>query len=154
MHLAPFQITEPSFALEVYELQQLAYPIEAELIGLPSIPPLLDTPETLQACGEQFIGCVESEQLVGAVSYKLVDEGEGVTLDIHRMMVHPERFRRGIASRLLESVLAVPGIRKAIVSTGTRNTPAVSLYERYAFRPVGIVEIAPDVTITKFEQTL
>jgi tRNA(adenine34) deaminase len=151
-HVRPLDIREPASAEAVYHLQQLAYPIETKLIGLPSIAPLLDTPETLQNCGEQFIACFEEDRLVGAVSYKLIDNLS--TLDIHRMMVHPDRFRRGIASKLLEAALAIPGIRKALVSTGTLNTPAVALYERYGFQPDGLVEIAPDVTITKFSQTL
>ncbi|HZG74855.1 MAG TPA: GNAT family N-acetyltransferase [Paenibacillus sp.] len=113
---------------------------------------MLDTPETLASCGESFVGCFEGGgRLVGAVSYKLFDEGE--TLDIHRMMVHPDRFRLGIASRLLDAVLALPGLRKAIVSTGTANAPAVALYERHGFRPTGLVDIAPDVTITQFQKT-
>ncbi|HZG55968.1 GNAT family N-acetyltransferase [Paenibacillus sp.] len=113
---------------------------------------MLDTPETLAACGESFVGCFEADgRLVGAVSYKRVDDGG--TLDIHRMMVDPERFRRGIASRLLDAVLSLPGLRHAIVSTGTANTPAVALYERHGFRPVGLVDIAPDVTVTRFSRT-
>ncbi len=146
-----FDIADPGLAVAVHGLQQASYPIEAKLIGLDTIPPMLDTPETLAACGESFVGCFEAGgRLVGAVSYKLVDGGE--TLDIHRLMVHPDRFRLGIASRLLDSVFALPGVRKAIVSTGTANAPAVLLYERYGFRPTGLVDIAPDVTVTQFEK--
>ena len=152
LDIRPFDIGEPALAQAVHELQQASYPIEAKLIGLDIIPPMLDTPETLAACGESFVGCFEAGgRLVGAVSYKLFDEGG--TLDIHRMMVHPDRFRFGIASRLLASVLTLPGLRKAIVSTGTANAPAVALYERHGFRPTGLVDIAPDVTITQFEKT-
>ncbi|TLS50502.1 GNAT family N-acetyltransferase [Paenibacillus antri] len=148
----PFDIADPAHARAVHELQQASYPVEARLIGLDTIPPLLDTPETLAACGESFVGCFETGgRLVGAISYKRIDGGE--TLDVHRMMVHPDRFRLGIASKLLASVLNLPGLRKAIVSTGTANAPAVSLYERHGFQPTGLVEIAPDITITQFAKT-
>ncbi|MCI3921434.1 GNAT family N-acetyltransferase [Paenibacillus sp. TRM 82003] len=113
---------------------------------------MLDTPEKLQGSGETFVGCFENgDRLVGAISYKLLDDGR--TVDIHRMMVHPERFRRGIASKLLAAALTQPGLSKALVSTGTRNDPAVFLYQRHGFVPTGVVEIAPDVTITEFAKT-
>ncbi|WP_199623655.1 GNAT family N-acetyltransferase [Paenibacillus alkalitolerans] len=146
----PFDISQPEHAKSVVELQQLSYPVEAKLIGLETIPPLLDTPDTLMSCGETFIGCFEGDLLAGAVSYKL----DGDTVDIHRMMVHPERFRRGIAQSLLDAVLSVPGARKAVVSTGSANVPAVKLYERNGFKETEKVEIAPAVTITRFENDL
>lgn len=145
----PFDIVDRRLAEAVFGLQQLAYPIEAELIGLDAIPPLLDTPEALQACGESFLGAFEAgNRLVGAISFNLRDDGR--TLDIHRMMVHPERFRRGIATKLLDAALGLPGLAKALVSTGTKNDPAVALYERRGFVPTGLVEISPGVTITEF----
>jgi len=147
----PFDIADREHAQAVHDLQQASYPIEARLIGLDSIPPLLDTPASLAGCGESFVGCFEGDRLVGAVSYKLLDGGD--TLDIHRMMVHPDRFRLGIASRLLSSVLELPGLKQALVSTGTANAPAVALYERHGFRPTGLVDIAPNVTITRFVKT-
>lgn len=149
--LRPFSIASPAAAQAVHDLQQISYPVEAKLIGLDKIPPLLDTPESLMACSESFIGCFEEERLIGAISYKLVDND--TTLDIYRMMVHPDRFRLGIASKLLEAVFALPGLRKALVSTGTANTPAVQLYERFGFIPSRNVEIAPNVTITQFVKT-
>ncbi|HZG87312.1 GNAT family N-acetyltransferase [Paenibacillus sp.] len=147
--IRPFEIADPANAEAVYRLQQASYPIEARLIGLDSIPPLHDTPATLAACGETFVGCFHpSAGLVGAVSYKLFDDGR--TLDIHRMMVHPDHFRRGLASKLLGAVLSLPGLTRALVSTGTANAPAVALYERFGFQPDGLIDIAPDVTVTKF----
>lgn len=145
-----FEITDPQHARSVQELQQLSYPIEAKLIGLDTIPPMLDTVETLMGCGEHFIGCFEEDRLVGAVAYKAQDG----TVDIHRMMVHPERFRKGIANTLLTAVLSVPDITKAVVSTGSANVPAVTLYVRHGFKEKERVEIAPGVTITLFEKPM
>ncbi|WP_274362434.1 GNAT family N-acetyltransferase [Paenibacillus thermotolerans] len=146
----PFDITDPQHARNVQELQQLSYPIEAQLIGLETLPPLLDTVETLMGCGEQFIGCFEGDRLIGAVAYKM----DGGTIDIHRMMVHPERFRKGIANTLLTAALSVPGVNKAVVSTGSANLPAVTLYERHGFKEKERVEVAPGVTITLFEKPM
>lgn len=150
--LRSFSIADPEMAHAVHELQQASYPVEAKLIGLDTIPPLLDTPETLANCGESFVGCFEPNgRLVGAISFKQIDAG--LTLDIYRLMVHPERFRRGIAAALMETALSLPGLRRAIVSTGTANAPAVKLYHRFGFRHVGLVDIAPGVTISRFAKT-
>jgi len=147
--IRPFDIAVPAYAEAVHRLQQASYPIEARLIGLDSIPPLHDTPATLAASGETFVGCFrDPDDLVGALSYKLFDDGR--TLDIHRMMVHPDHFRRGLASKLLSAVISLPGLERALVSTGTANAPAVALYERFGFQPDGLIDIAPGVTVTKF----
>jgi len=149
----PIDIRRADVAEAVLSLQKVSYPIEAKLIGLDEIPPMRDTVSTLMTCGETFLGVFDAEErLVGALSFKLPDEGR--TLDIYRMMVHPDCFRRGIASRLLEAALAAPGIERALVSTGTANTPAVQLYLRHGFAPTGLVDIAPNVTITKFEKSI
>lgn len=40
---------------QIWSLQHMAYPLEAELIGFSEIPPLLDTFETIRASGETFL---------------------------------------------------------------------------------------------------
>ena len=113
---------------EVLELQRKSYRIEADLIGTDEIPPLKESFEELQDCGETFIGCYIEGRLAGAISFKK----EGEVIDIHRMMVHPDFFRRGIARKLL-SQLEQDGCSQMIVSTGAANTPAVKLYEKLGF---------------------
>jgi hypothetical protein len=39
-----------------------------------------------------------------------------------------------------------------VVSTGTANRPALALYQRRGFLPVGQCQIAPGVTITLLER--
>ncbi|MBT2685256.1 GNAT family N-acetyltransferase [Bacillus sp. ISL-37] len=113
---------------EVLDLQRKSYKIEAGLIGTDEIPPLKETFEQLQDCGETFIGCYIEGRLAGAVSFKK----EGEVIDIYRMMVHPEFFRRGIAQKLIAQLEQI-GYSEIIVSTGAANTPAVKLYEKLGF---------------------
>ena len=113
---------------EVLELQRKSYKIEAELIGTDEIPPLKETFEQLQGCGETFIGCYIDGRLAGAVSYIK----EGKVLDIHRMMVHPDFFRRGIAKKLIAQLEEIKH-SEMLVSTGSANTPAIKLYEKLGF---------------------
>jgi GNAT superfamily N-acetyltransferase len=117
----------------IVALQRASYRIEAELLGARTLPALTETPRQLRATGERFLGAFEGDRLVGAVSWKR----SGPLVDVHRMVVHPDRFRRGIAGRLLEALDAQePDAERTIVATGAANAPARRLYERYGFTPV------------------
>ena len=135
-------------AQRLIEVQKAAYEVEAGLIGSDNIPPLHDTVERLRESNETFIGAFVEETLIGAVSYKI----EGSTLDIHRMMVHPDYFRRGCGSILLSYVFMVPRIKRFIVSTGTKNEPAKRLYKKHGFVEIHTFEVDEGISITEFEK--
>jgi ribosomal protein S18 acetylase RimI-like enzyme len=111
-------------------LQRASYAVEAELIGAAELPPMRETGAELRACGETFLGADEAGALVGAVSFKRA----GGTVDIHRLVVDPAAFRRGVATALLDALEARE--RDAThwtVGTGAANAPARALYERRGF---------------------
>lgn len=142
-------ITDEETAARVLAIQIPAYRVEAELIGFDGIPPLHDTLEKLRGCGETFYGYFVGAELAGAIAYKR----DGDVLDIHRMMVHPKHFRKGIATHLLQHLFAVEeSVHKTLVSTGTKNQPAIDLYLRNGFQEVRVWEVAPGVSITFFEK--
>ncbi|MGD8191921.1 GNAT family N-acetyltransferase [Brevibacillus ginsengisoli] len=144
-------VEEQETAKRIWELQIPSYEVEANLINFFEIPPLRETVEDLQKCGEIFYGLWMDDELAGAISYKREEN----TLDIHRMMVHPRHFRKGVASRLVEYVEQIEeGIEEILVSTGSKNTPAVNLYKRYGFEPIGELEIAPGVKLMNFRKRL
>ena len=134
---------------ELLALQKAAYTVEAELIGSSEIPPLKDTLRDLMRCGETFYGCFEKGRLVGAISYKC----EGRVLDVHRLVVHPDHFRKGIGRSLvlhLENAERTAG--RIVLSTGTKNYPATKLC--LGFREAAEAEVAPAVHISFFEKEL
>lgn len=142
-------ILDDKTAEQIVELQKKSYVIEAQLIGFYGIPPLKDTVEDVKRCDEIFYGYYADDVPAGLVSYK-VEEG---VLDICRVAVHPEYFRRGIARQMVEFILDDnKGIRKIIVSTGLKNQPAVSLYLKLGFEKVREVEVAKGVYIACFEK--
>ncbi|MDL4841630.1 GNAT family N-acetyltransferase [Aquibacillus rhizosphaerae] len=125
-----FDIADSKMAEETLNIQLSAYMIEAKLLNSYQIPPLKDTVETLQQCGESFYGYFSNEELFGLMAIKNV---RGV-IDIHRLAVHPKYFRKGIAKMLLSHL--ENEIREAtsiIVSTGSKNVPAIRFYERMGF---------------------
>ncbi|WP_394613924.1 GNAT family N-acetyltransferase [Lentzea sp. JNUCC 0626] len=133
-------LTDDTVLRELWTVQRLAYAVEAELIGFDGIPPLHESLDELRATDETFLGLHDDEGLVGAVSYRL----EGSTVDICRLVVHPRAHRRGIASQLLDALPDGP----QIVSTGTKNEPALALYRKRGFVETGTHEVGPGVSIT------
>lgn len=149
--IAAIQITDPRAASQILELQKLSYRVEANLIGSDAIPALHENLEQLQHCGEAFYGFFEEQILCGAISFKL----ERQTLDIHRVMVHPNHFRKGIAQQLLEFVLKLEfNAERCIVQTGALNTPAIRLYQKLGFTALEQREVAPDLWVCVLKKKL
>ena len=151
MELRRLDIDDRTAATELLELQRRAYRIEADLIGSDGIPPLTETLEELQASGETFLGAFAGGELAGAVSWCL----DGDTLDLHRLVVDPGRFRGGIGTALVRAALeAEPAAGRVIVQTGAANEPAKRLYLREGFEELDEVEVAPDLRVTRFAKKL
>lgn len=134
-------LSDDAVLRELWTVQRLAYAVEAEIIGFDGIPPLHETLDELRATTETFLGLYDEEGLIGAVSYEL----DGSTVDICRLVVHPRAHRRGIATRLLDALPPGP----QIVSTGSKNEPALRLYRKHGFVEVGTREAAPGLSITE-----
>jgi ribosomal protein S18 acetylase RimI-like enzyme len=150
-------IADKETAERVLAVQLPAYRIEAELIGFDGIPALKDTAESLAACGESFFGYWAGDELAGAVSFKETHDPKGrLAVDIHRLIVHPDFFRRGIGSALISHLFGVYDRQGAsyTVHTGALNIPARKLYARLGFTETGGLEVAPGVAITGFMRKL
>lgn len=136
-------------AQKIWILQQAAYRVEAQIIGWNDLPPLRETVADLMNSGETFACYVEAGELAGVISFKRED---GI-VDIHRMMVHPDHFRKGIARKLLQHVEATQkDWQRIIVSTGALNEPAAQLYVRHGFVLVEEKEVAPGLKLSFFEK--
>ncbi|WP_163182530.1 GNAT family N-acetyltransferase [Neobacillus sedimentimangrovi] len=135
-------------AEKVLNIQIPAYQVEAEMIGSFEIPPLKDTVETLQTCGETFYGYYSDEQLCGVISIKVVNE----EVDIHRLIVHPNHFRKGIAQALLDFIEANFKMNRMIVSTASKNVPAVRFYKKNGFQVIKEVMVNGNLSLTYFEK--
>ncbi|GGY94267.1 GNAT family N-acetyltransferase [Streptomyces poonensis] len=142
-------LSDPDTLRHLWDLQRASYTIEARLIGFDGIPPLHESLEQLRACDESFLGVRDESRLVGAVSWSRLPNG---ALDICRLVVHPVAHRRGVATALLDALDSIEPAELTVVSTGTANLPAVALYRRRGFNPVGERQIAPGVTVTLLER--
>jgi ribosomal protein S18 acetylase RimI-like enzyme len=144
-------LADDALAARLLDVQRAAYRVEAALIGFAGIPALTETAADVRASGEVFYGYFVGDTLVGVVSYAL----DGDTLDIGRMVVHPDYFRRGIASALLRCMETVePAARRIVVTTGAANAPACALYRRHGYTLVEHFTIAGTLRMACFEKRL
>ncbi|MEU9601691.1 GNAT family N-acetyltransferase [Streptomyces sp. NPDC048109] len=146
---ARLDLADPNTLQQLWDLQRASYAVEARLIGFDGLPPLLESLEELRACDESFLGVRDESMLVGAVGWTRLPSG---ALDICRLVVHPVAHRRGVATVLLDALDSIEPAELTTVSTGTANLPALTLYRRRGFVPVGEQQIAPGVTITLLER--
>jgi ribosomal protein S18 acetylase RimI-like enzyme len=149
IELRPLDLGDPQTLADIVRVQRASYRVEADLIGFEGLPPLRETPQELAGTGESFLGAFEDGRLLGAVSYKR----DATLVDIHRLVVDPAAFRRGIATRLLDALDETAADAASItVATGEKNAPAVALYERRGFHAVGTTTVAPGIRIVRFER--
>jgi len=102
----------------------------------------------LMASTELWLGRYDAETLVGAVAYELSPD----VVEISRLIVAPAYARRGHGRALLDHLDELEPRPVSRVSTGSLNTPAVSLYLSRGYRVQSRLEVAPGVEITQFEK--
>lgn len=134
-----------AIAAQIHHVFQASYAVEAKLIGVQNFPPLQRTTTDLQNSKTSFIGFWEEKELAGVLE---LDE-QAELADICSMIVHPNHFRKGIASQLLQYVLQTTTATTVIVETAVVNIPAINLYQKMNFKEtkrftnnVGIEKVA------------
>jgi GNAT superfamily N-acetyltransferase len=149
--LVRLDVSDTRTAAQLLVLQRDAYRVEAELIRSDEIPPLGETLAELQAARETFLGAFVDGVLTGAVSWRL----DGETIDLHRLVVRPAHFRKGVGAALVRAAVAAePGARQAVVQTGAANAPAIALYLQEGFVRIGDVEPVPGLRVARFRKRL
>lgn len=147
--ITPLQHHERAVAEQIYVVQQAAYTVERDLIGCIDFPPLRVTVADIQAETEQFLGYWLNTQLVGVLSF----ENKPGLLEIGRLIVHPQAFRRGIARALLQEVerYSVPG-GMLTVSTAAKNLPAVQLYQKQGYQRRERTTLPDGLELVRFDK--
>jgi len=118
-----------SVAIQIYDVFQLSYEVEASLVGVKDFPPLRRNASHIQSSSSQFLGQRIGVDLAAVVEF--TQTGEELSID--SLVVHPQYFRRGLASQLLQSLLAKVHWQNANVETAAANNPALVLYKKFGF---------------------
>ncbi|WP_299084049.1 N-acetyltransferase [uncultured Paraglaciecola sp.] len=121
--------SDRAVAQQIFAVFQRSYKIEAELIGTLDFPPLTRSAQDIQHSKTAFYGFTEQQNL-GAVIEIVIEDKH---LEIHSLTVDPKYFRRGIADRLINYILAEIEFTEAIVETAEVNIPAINLYNKHGF---------------------
>ncbi len=111
----------------VLALQRLAFVTEAEIYGDYSIPPLVQSEESLLADFRRgvVLKAVEGGRIVGTVRGWC----SGQTCHIGRLAVHPECRRRGLGTRLMAAIeSAFAGAARFEIFTGGRSDDNIRPY--------------------------
>ena len=135
-------------ATEILSIQIPSYLVEAKIIDYYDLPPLKDTIDSLQLCQETFFAYYLQEELCGIISLKL----DRTEVDLHRLIVHPEHFRKGIAQKLLDFVEMIEGVKSMRVTTGAKNKPAINFYSKNGFRKLQEVKVDEHLTLSSFRK--
>lgn len=134
-------------AESIVALQRAAYAIEARLIGFDGIPPLHECVEDVMALDLTILAVIENERPIAMLGYTR----EGDSVDIDRLAVHPDHFRRGLARTLIAALHERESDAPRFeVSTGRDNEPARKLYRSMGYREVGDVALPEGVVVTRF----
>jgi ribosomal protein S18 acetylase RimI-like enzyme len=147
--ITPLDLTDRTLAERLLQIQHAAYAVEAELIGFDGIPPLQEDLAGLMLSTEHWLGRYDGSTLVGAVAYEFPDDD---TVEISRLIVDPAHARRGHGRALLDHLDRLEPRPISLVSTGSANTPAVSLYKSRGYVETNRLEVAPGVFITQFRR--
>ncbi|RUT28914.1 GNAT family N-acetyltransferase [Paenibacillus zeisoli] len=149
--ISQISLQDPDMVEQVWRLQHLAFRLEAQAVGLRQIPPLPETFDSLSQSAETFYGDItEDGELLGAIA---VAEESPDRLMITRLMVQPDHLREGIGSALLRHVIEHHShIKRFMVNAGTRNTPAIALYQKFGFAPIESYMAEPGVELSLMQR--
>ena len=136
---------------EILNLQRLAYQSEAILLNNFSIPPLLQTLEEVQQefSNGIFLKAVTDGQIIGSVRGYIKDR----TLNIGKLIVHPDFRGRGIGTQLLQAIEdACPDCRYELF-TSAKSEKNIRLYERQGYRRFAKKQTSAELCFVYLEKT-
>ena len=140
--------SQQAVADTIYQIFQMSYRKEAEILGMgEEFPPLKRPVEDFMACDSVFYAYYKDAQPAALVELK---HSEGIT-DVQSLVVHPKFFRQGIGRQLMSFVINNMGAELYKVETGLDNLPATSLYKQLGFDEVGQYDTPFGVRKVMFE---
>lgn len=133
-------------ASDIMALQKLAYQSEAHLYNDWSIPPLVQTIESLhqEFATSVVLKAVVGNHIVGSVRAMCT----GGTCKIGRLAVMPQSQRQGIGSALLQSIEAAFPLAEVFeLFTGSLSEANIRFYRRHGYAVTRTERMSPSVSL-------
>ncbi len=137
-------------AKQIFEVFQISYAVEAQLLKATDFPPLKRTANAIQQSTTIFYGYKVNGALAAVMELDISDSG----IHICSLVVDPNYFRKGIGRKLVSFAKDMGQGKTITVETGLANNPAITLYKRAGFvetrqylTDVGIWKIAFKLTL-------
>ena len=115
--------------IRIHNLFQSSYNIEAKLLKVNNFPPLSRTIEDIKNSDNIFYAFLVEKSFVSIAEIKINKK----YTHIQSLVVHPNFFRKGLASKMILFIISTFKSNLFIVETGVDNYPARNLYEKYGF---------------------
>jgi ribosomal protein S18 acetylase RimI-like enzyme len=122
--------SDQSESERIGQILRESYAVEAEWIGADDFPPLRRRSSDIRKATSTFYGVLSAGRLVAVAEVEATGDE---TANIAGLVVHPNFFRQGFGSRLLQHVLTAVPADSFTVSTAAANRPALALYEKHGF---------------------
>jgi len=150
---SPFEIARAQLddAEAILELQKLAYQSEARLYDDLTLPPLVQTLDSLRAeyPGSVVLKASDGARIVGSVRAR---EAEGVC-HVGRLVVALDLQGQGIGTMLMRAIEAgFPAATRFELFTGSRSEANIRLYERLGYQRSREQVLSPTLTLVFLEK--
>lgn len=136
---------------KILELQYIAYQSEAILNNNFSIPPLTQTMGEIEKEYQSgiFLKAIdENEVIIGSVRGTVKDN----TMNIGKLMVHPDYQGKGIGTKLLLAIEKVYPTLRCELFTSSKSVKNLGLYEKLGYTVFRQKQITPDLTFVYLEK--
>ena len=136
---------------KILELQYLAYQSEAELFRDPDIPPLKQTlDDVLNEFNKGIIlkATDENEVIIGSVRAYC----ENGNVYIGKLMVHPQKRKRGLGTKLLRAIEKEYPDQRYELFTSTKSISNIRLYENLGYKIFKSVPISEELHFVYLEK--
>ena len=124
MIFKPLNNHKKNIAQKLYEIWQESYIIEKEIIGAKIFPPLDRTISDFIKSKNNFYSYIDKNNLLGVIEI----DCKADSVHIQSLVVSPNHFRKGIASKLIDKVFTLHKSLLYTVENGTDNDPPKTLY--------------------------
>jgi ribosomal protein S18 acetylase RimI-like enzyme len=145
------QINGEKIAKEILKLQKESYKIEAKLLNYYKLPPFSETIDDLINSDEEYLAYKINNKICGILSFEVI----GDFIEISKLFVSPQHFKKGIASQLLKKLEELADNAELLmVKTGFKNKPARNFYQKHDFKLKRVSIVDGYLKIAEFEKHL